>query len=112
MHLTSTAAVRNTHHSQAEALQTAERLRDCMFFTCEYVSKNGRNWIWTFFLCGTLALHYSSEAIYACVLIMKLAYEHLNGFYCSSAKGLAMAAVVAPCKSLYNAEKRPDAHIS
>lgn len=43
---------------------------------------------------------------------MKLAYEHLNGFYCSSAKGLVTAAAVAACKSLYNAEKRPDTHIS
>lgn len=39
---------------------------------------------------------------------MKPAYEHLNGFYCNSAKGLAIAAAVAACKSLYNAEKRPD----
>lgn len=39
MYLTSTAAVRNTLHSQVEALQTAERLQDYMFFTCEYLSK-------------------------------------------------------------------------
>lgn len=67
MHLTSTAAVRNTLHSQAEALQTAERLQDYMFFTCEYVSKNRRNWIWTFFLFGALALHYSSGRSNLCM---------------------------------------------
>lgn len=39
MYLTSTAAVRNTPHSQAKALQTAEQLQDYMFFTCEYVPK-------------------------------------------------------------------------
>lgn len=37
---------------------------------------------------------------------MKPAYEHLRGFYCSSAKGLVMAAAVAACKSLYNVEKK------
>lgn len=67
MYLTSTAAVRNTLHSQVEALQMAERLQDYMFFTCEYFSINGRNWIWNFFLFGALALHHSSVWSHLCM---------------------------------------------